>query len=178
MSKVTELSPGEWAVLGLVGERQTHGFALAQQLAPAGELGSVWTMARPAVYNAVNKLGALGLVCPVSSEPGARGPTRTVVSVTQSGREALEGWLERPVDHVRDVRSMLLVKLALLHRSGSDPSRLIGAQEARLAEQVASLSKARDESTGFDRVVVEWRLSSSRATLEFLHSVKGEARHR
>jgi PadR family transcriptional regulator AphA len=68
---------------------------------------------------------------------------------------------------------MLLVKLALLHRAGSDPSRLIDAQEARLAEQVASLSKARDESVGFERVVVEWRLSSSRATLEFLQSFKG-----
>ena len=175
MSKLPELSPGEWAVLGLVGERPTHGFAVAQILAPGGELGSVWTMARPAVYNAVNKLGDLGLVHPVSSEPGTRGPTRTVVSVTASGRRALTEWLDRPVDHVRDVRSLLLVKLALLQRSGSDPGRLIAAQEAKLVEQVESLLRARDKSEGFDRVLVEWRLSSSKATVEFLACVKAVA---
>ncbi len=159
-------------MLGLVAERPTHGFAIAQILAPSGELGSVWTMARPAVYNAVNKLGYLGLVHPVSSEPGTRGPTRTVVSVTVSGRQALAEWLDRPVDHVRDIRSLLLVKLALLHRSGSDPGRLIAAQEAKLVEQVESLSRARDKSAGFDRVLVEWRLSSSKATVELLACVK------
>ena len=172
VAKSPELSPGEWAVLGLVGEGPTHGFAVAQILAPGGELGAVWSMARPAVYNAVNKLETLGLLHPVSAEPGTRGPTRTVISLTDSGRAALDDWLTRPVDHVRDVRSLLLLKLALILRARSDPARLLESQRTKLVQQVASLSKVRDRASGFERVVVQWRLSSSKATLEFLEAVK------
>ncbi|MGC8512136.1 MAG: PadR family transcriptional regulator [Acidimicrobiales bacterium] len=173
MAKSPELSPGEWAVLGLVGEGPTHGFAVAQILAPGGELGAVWSMARPAVYNAVNKLEALRLVHPVAAEPGTRGPTRTVISLTDAGRLALDDWLGLPVDHVRDVRSLLLLKLALLSRARSDPAPLLESQRAKLVRQVASLSKVRDGASGFERVVAQWRLSSSKATLEFLEAVKG-----
>jgi len=170
--KSPELSPGEWAVLGLVGERPTHGFAVAQILAPRGELGAVWSMARPAVYNAVNKLETFGLVHPVSAEPGTRGPTRTVFSLTDTGRLALDDWLASPVDHVRDVRSLLLLKLALLFRTRSDPARLLESQRVKLVQQIAALRRVRDGAEGFGRVVAEWRLSSSEATLAFLDALR------
>lgn len=173
VAKSPELSPGEWAVLGLVGERPTHGFAVAQILAPDGELGAVWSMARPAVYNAVNKLETLGLVHAVSAEPGTRGPTRTVISLTDAGRSALDDWLASPVDHVRDVRSLLLLKLALLFRMRSDPSRLLESQRVKLVQHVASLRRARDGAGGFGRVIAEWRLSSSNATLAFVDALIG-----
>lgn len=37
----------------------------------------------------------------------------------------MEGWLREPVEHVRDVRSQLLTKLALLDRTGADPRELL-----------------------------------------------------
>jgi hypothetical protein len=41
-------------------------------------------------------------------------------------------WLTRPVEHTRDVRSELLVKLALLDRAGKDPQPLLAAQREQL----------------------------------------------
>ena len=57
-----------------------------------------------------------------SVEPGL-GPQRTIYAATPQGRQAAENWLETPVEHVRDIRSHLLLKLALLDRAGADPAR-------------------------------------------------------
>lgn len=162
------LSPGEWAVLGVVAEKPTHGFAVAQTLAPEGGLGRVWTLPRPVVYQVLKKLHALGLVEQRKTEPGRRGPTRTVVGVTPEGRAALRRWLAEPVDHVRDVRSLLLLKLALHDRAGTDPERLLRAQAIKLSAQLQALVEARGRAEGFDRVVLEWRIASSQATADFL----------
>lgn len=167
-----ELSTGEWAVLGAVAEAPTHGFAVAQLLAPDGDLGRIRTLPRPVVYQVMRKLVALGLLAARRTEPSHRGPIRTVVAVTPVGRAALRRWLHEPVDHVRDVRSLLLLKLALLDRAGADPAPLIQAQQHRLTDQLLALEAARDAAEGFERVLVEWRIASSRATLEFLAVVK------
>jgi PadR family transcriptional regulator AphA len=119
----------------------------------------------------LKKLLGLGLTSERATEPSARGPARTIVGITPAGRRALRRWLETPVDHVRDVRSMLLLKLALINRSGGDWTPLVDAQRQRLVPLLSSLEAARHEARGFDRVLVDWRLSSSRATLEFLNTL-------
>jgi PadR family transcriptional regulator AphA len=166
-----DLGPGEWAVLGAVAERPTHGFAVAQLLAPDGELGRIWTLPRPVVYQVMKRLEETGLIGPRRLEAGHRGPTRTVFGATPAGRAAITRWLNEPVDHVRDVRSLLLLKLALLERAGTDPRPLITSQKRRVRSQLKSLTRARDAADGFDRVILEWRIASSRATLEFLSVV-------
>ena len=166
-----ELSPGEWAVLGAFAEGPTHGFAIAQLLAPEGELGRVWTLPRPVVYQVIQKLLKLGLIQPRGTESSDRGPLRTVIGVTPAGRSAVRRWLKEPVDHVRDIRSLLLLKLALIDRQGGDPAALIEAQIDKVRSQLDSLTKSRRATDGFDRVILEWRIASSRATLDFLRVV-------
>ena len=82
------LAPGEWAVLGLICERPAHGWALAGELAPSGEPGSVWALGRPLVYRSIEILAARGLIEPIAHEPGLRGPNRTVFRVTPAGSTA------------------------------------------------------------------------------------------
>jgi len=163
-----ELSAGDWAVLGVVGEGATHGFAVARLLGPHGPLGQVWTLPRAVVYQALKKLIELGLVAEGSTERSNRGPARRMLTVTPAGKGQLCQWLGQPVEHVRDVRSLLLLKLALLDRAGQDPRPLLGAQRAALQPRLANLAVLRDGAEGFDRVLAEWRLASLEATLRFL----------
>jgi PadR family transcriptional regulator AphA len=165
---VTELSPAAWAVLGAVREGPTHGFAVAQVLAIDGALGQVWTVARPMVYRELGKLAELGLIAERSTQRSRLGPARTIVSVTPAGRAALERWLGEPVEHIRDVRSLLLLKLALLTRADEDPAALLTAQRERFGPQLEGLRAARDRAEGFDRVLAQWRVASSQAAMEFL----------
>ncbi|MHB1474613.1 MAG: PadR family transcriptional regulator [Dermatophilaceae bacterium] len=167
-SRLLDLSPAAWAVLGVVAEGPTHGFAVAQVLGGDGPLGRVWTLPRPLVYRELGKLVERGLVAERASERSEQGPVRRIVAITPSGRRAVRRWMVEPVDHVRDMRSSLLLKLALLERSGGDPRPLLEAQRRRLQPQVAGLERLRDQAAGFERVLAQWRLASSRATLQFL----------
>jgi DNA-binding PadR family transcriptional regulator len=107
-------------VLALLAEEPTHGFALARVLAEEGELGQVWTMPRPRVYRAIDDLRDSGLIEAVETERSSRGPNRTVFAPTAGGALALEQWLARPVAHVREARSELLLKLVLTQRAGRE----------------------------------------------------------
>src|SRR5215471_10400513 len=85
----TTLSPGEWAVLGLIAEQPRHGFAVRKALGPDGEIGRVWSLPGPLVYRALTTLQARGLAEVVGAERSDVGPQRTLVSATPAGREAL-----------------------------------------------------------------------------------------
>jgi PadR family transcriptional regulator AphA len=165
-------SPGEWAVLGAVAEAPTHGFALARLLGPQGALGQVWTLRRPVVYQALKKLTDEGLVTPRATEASSLGPNRTIVAVTPAGQQAVDLWLTTPVRHVRDMRSELLLKLALLDRSGAAITPLLDAQRDALRPRLEALQARHREAVGFERVLAAWRLASVGAALEFLAAAR------
>ena len=77
-----DLGAGEWAVLALLAEQPTHGFAVARAMAPEGEIGKVWTIRRPLVYRAIDVLTEPGLVRPTGTAPSSSGPRRTLVKAT------------------------------------------------------------------------------------------------
>jgi PadR family transcriptional regulator AphA len=122
------LSLTEWLMLCVAAEKPTHGFAVAAQLSRDSELGAVWHDARPQVYRCLERLAELGLIREVGRERSSAGPVRQLCEVTPAGRELAGAWLARPARHGRDVRSELLLKLALLDRAGTDPGVLIQAQ--------------------------------------------------
>jgi DNA-binding PadR family transcriptional regulator len=170
MTELPSLSLAEWVVLTVIGERPTHGFAVSVLTDRDGELGRIWHIPRPAIYRALGRVEAAGLVTPDAIEPG-RGPQRTVYSITQAGREAVDSWLGTPVRHVRDVRSHLLMKLALLDRAGRDPVDLLIRQRAVLEPIVAAIRAESTERKGFDATLLAWRRSTADATLSFLDDV-------
>ena len=165
------LAPGEWAVLALLCERPAHGWALAGQLTPTGELGAVWTMGRPLVYRSLEILEYRHLIEAAGHEPGARGPNRTIFRVTPDGHEALMQWLNEPVDHVRDVRSLLLLKLVFAERLSVDPRPMLGAQHDAIAAAIASLEAGSSSSRGTEEILLRFRLESTRAVLRFIEGV-------
>jgi DNA-binding PadR family transcriptional regulator len=169
------LAPGEWAVLALISERPSHGWAVATQLGPAGELGSVWSLGRPLVYRSIDILVERGLIEPSGHEPGLRGPNRTIYRTTCAGATALVQWLEEPVDHVRDVRSLLLLKLIFAERTGIDPTAMLEAQHATIRAAVSVLETRMHASAGTEAILLRFRLESTRAVLRFVDSLLDDA---
>jgi DNA-binding PadR family transcriptional regulator len=170
-----ELSAGEWAVLALVAEEPTHGFAIARAMAPDGEVGKVWSVRRPLVYRAVENLAGMGLVRAAGTEPGRAGPQRTVLEITPAGRRELARWLGEPVAHVRDARSLLMLKLLFLARADADSRPLLGAQREHFAELAERLGDAAARADGFDRALALWRLESTTAAVRFVEAMLADA---
>jgi DNA-binding PadR family transcriptional regulator len=172
-----KLSLAEWTVLALLREQPAHGFALAQLTAPGGELGRIWRIPRPVVYRSLGRLVEAGFITPESVEPGL-GPQRTIYAVTAQGRQEVENWLGTPVEHVRDIRSHLLIKLALLHRSGLDPADLLARQRAVLHPIAQAIEAQRAELEGFDAVLLAWRRATAAAALGFLDDITSQTPER
>ena len=142
------LSLSEWLVLCLVREQPRHGVAIAR---------------------------LLSLVRTTEQQATSQGPVRSLIDATPAGREAAAAWLTRPVSHTRDVRSELLVKLALLDRTGTDPQPLLATQREHLAP-LADLLRARlGDATGFDRTLALWRYETVSATIRFLDALSAPA---
>jgi DNA-binding PadR family transcriptional regulator len=157
----------EWIVLALLREQPRHGFAIAACTAVDGHVGRVWHIARPVVYRALDRLVAAELIRPLTVESGP-GPQRTVYELAQAGRDAVDEWLREPVGHVRDMRSQLLVKLALLDQRGIDARPLLERQRDVLGPIVQALGKERTAQEGFDRVLAAWRYTNAHSALEFV----------
>jgi PadR family transcriptional regulator AphA len=161
-------SLAEYVILGLVAERPAHGFALARLVTADGPLGRVYEIPRPVVYRALGRLVDAGLVGPQRVEHGEGGPQRTVVRITPKGRRALKRWLNQPVEHIRDLRTVLLAKMALIERAGSDPGPLVAAQREVLEPIVAALAAQKQSARNFERTVLVWRYEVAQAAIRFL----------
>jgi DNA-binding PadR family transcriptional regulator len=165
------LSLAEWLVLCLVCEEPRHGFAIARILGREGSMGRIWRVPKPVIYRALQRLELLGLVQTAQQQPSSQGPVRSLIDATQAGRSAAAGWLTRPVEHTRDVRSELLVKLALLDRAGTDPQPLLEAQREQLIPVADALRDRLAAAGGFDRTLALWRYETVSATVRFLDAL-------
>ncbi|NMI00976.1 PadR family transcriptional regulator [Pseudonocardia acidicola] len=161
----------EWTVLAVLREQPRHGFAIAGLTAPEGELGRVWQIPRPVIYRALGRLEDANMVVPTTVESGP-GPQRTVYAVTDSGAAAVDAWLQEPIEHVREIRSHLLMKLALLERRGIDPTELLRRQREVLEPIVRAIAAERDRHQGFDAVLLAWRHSTAGAALRFVDEIE------
>jgi PadR family transcriptional regulator AphA len=151
------LSLAEWLVLCLVGEGPTHGFVIAGVLAHEGSVGQVWHVPKQVVYRAARRLEDLGLITVSGRQPSSLGPDRIQLQATPEGRQAAGDWLHRPASHPRDIRSELLVKLALLDRAGVDPGDLLRAERGQLAPIADALAGQTRTAIGYDHVLAVGR---------------------
>ncbi len=170
-----QLLIGEWACLGIMYPEPTHGFAIAARLKPDGDIGRVWSLSRALTYRSLDQLQRRDLVRAVGVEPGQGGPDRTIITPTRTGRARFRRWLGEPVEHLRDLRSELLLKLVLAEQCGIDVGDTIAAQRRRI-EQLAA-GRAMRQQSGDDAiehdVVAMWRDEATNAALRFLDRIAG-----
>jgi len=167
------MSLPEWLVLTLLSQQPAHGFAVAQLTAHGGDLGRVWQVPKAVVYRAIGRLLDAELISAEGTEPGL-GPQRTVYTATGNGRDAAARWLHAPVEHIRQIRSELLLKLALLDRAGADPADLIRRQRAALEPIARAIETGRPDTEGFDATLLAWRRAGAAAALDFLDAITGQ----
>ena len=167
-----ELTPNELTVVALLMEKYGHGWGLSDTLDHDGEVGAIWSVARPLVYTSLRRLETDGYIETVSIERGSRGPHRVNYGPTKKGRAAVRAWLAEPVDHVRDIRSLFLLKVVLSKRLGLDVERLLVAQRALLTPFVTYLEARLDDvdplTEPAEEAVLYFRLATARTTVGFI----------
>ncbi len=167
MIEAADMSLGEWACLGALCHQSAHGFAVAARMTVDGDIGRVWHMKRPLTYRCLSRLQERGYVAATSQEPGLAGGSRTILSPTRSGRAALRRWLITPVEHLRDLRSELLLKLVIAELGAVDLTSML-ARQKRLVDGIAATLEAPSRND----VVALWRVESAHAAQRFLEQLE------
>ena len=167
-----DLGLGEWACLGLVYPARTHGFAIAARLRADGDVGRVWSLSRSLTYRALGQLIARGYVRMVGEEPGIAGGYRTILAGTRTGRAQLRRWVQTPVQHLRDVRTELLLKLIIADVCEIDIGPMMELQHAQIESLAAAIGVQGTDGGPADLVAL-WRMESSQAALRFVARLRG-----
>ncbi len=170
----TDLTPVQYAMLGLLHDQPTHGYELQRAFASSGDLAEVAQVGQPALYAALKELVARRLIAGSEEREGAR-PLRTTYTLTADGERLLTDWLREPVRRLRQVRLDFLLKVYFARRRGVRLVRaLVDAQIrechaylVRLEERAAQLSP-----DDFGYLVIESRTSAARSTLDWLHAYR------
>jgi DNA-binding PadR family transcriptional regulator len=175
-----DISPGEYCLLALLSERQSHGWSLATTLSRDGEIGSIWSVARPLVYTGLRRLETEGMIVTTGLERGQRGPHRVIYGPTPEGRKAVREWLLRPVEHVREIRSLFLLKVVLAQRLGLDTKPLLVAQRELMTPFVAWLEARLDDVDPAleptEATVLYFRLETAQTTVRFIDHMLAAAK--
>ena len=125
-------------------------------------------MPKAVIYRSLQRLEQLALIETAGEEPTTRARSAPLSRSRRPGEPLRRTWLARPVAHARDVRSELLVKLALLDRAGQSAAPLLAAQRQQLLPIAAALLDRLGEATGFEHTLALWRYETVSATLRFL----------
>lgn len=159
--------PEAGVCLALVRSGINHGYPIAQEFAPDGEVGAVLTASRPVVYRELLSLESQGLLSS-RADRGARGQAKKLLKLTAAGNKALDAWLDEPVQHIRDIRTDFLVKVMMREKLALPLVPFVIAQRAALDDVVSTLSRSRDRS-----VIGVWRREQARAVGRFLDEIEG-----
>src|SRR5262245_55054304 len=95
-----ELTPIQYAIMGLLHEQPTHGYELQRFFSPAGVLVEVAQVEQPTLYANLKDLATRRLIAGSEAREGSR-PPRTVYSLTSEGERLLDAWLREPVQRLR-----------------------------------------------------------------------------
>ena len=149
-------------VLALVVHTPRHGWAIHEELAPSGDIGRAWTLSRQLVYRAIETLVEDGLVRRAIPKDGG-GADKVVISPTAKGTRTLRQWLDEPVNHLRDVRTELVLKVMLRERFELPLATFITAQRDIFDPLIAAINEAPAETA-----VDMWRRESASAVKRYL----------
>jgi DNA-binding PadR family transcriptional regulator len=164
----TAFTPAEYAVLGLLRRRPSHGYELQRQLTGRRGLGLVCPVEPAMVYAILKSLSGLELIN--GEWDSTAYPPKAIYSVTDSGDAEFQRWLTRPVARMREVRLDLMAKLYFLmtgvdadrHRAQELIEEQIEACDAYARELEGELESV--DPAGFDSIALGSKLSAARLT--------------
>lgn len=149
-------------VLALVVAEARHGWALHRELAPTGSIGRAWTLSRQLTYRAIDSLVDEKFARRAAPREGMGGD-KVVISATAAGRRHCMRWLDEPVEHLRDVRTELVVKIMLREIHELPLADFVARQRAVFEPLIGAVTASDDRSP-----VGSWRAESAESVRRWL----------
>jgi PadR family transcriptional regulator AphA len=163
------LSP-EYALLGLLRLKATHGYELHQRL--AADLGTVWHISQSQVYNILNRLETNGYVT-ATMKKQAHLPDRRLFRLTAAGRRRFDAWFHAPASSsVKAIRVEFMTRLYFArHLCPENVPDIIETQAAEVRAGLERLEASLPDYPAeqiFNRLSLQFRLRQLQSLLGWL----------
>ena len=133
------LTSTSYLVLGLI-EREGPSTPYELKRHVAATIGHFWSFPHALLYKEPPRLVDLGLL---TEEREASGRRRRLFTITDAGRDALRGWLEKPAQEPTELRDAGLLQLFFADLAPDDHRRALA--RAQLAVHRAALARYEDD---------------------------------
>ncbi|WP_073952422.1 PadR family transcriptional regulator [Streptomyces kebangsaanensis] len=162
-------------LLALLARGPAHGYELKQDLEQL--LGSAYPQPNVGqIYVTLGRLERSGLIEGEEVEQAGR-PNKKTYRLTDTGREAVRDWFQKPEDEPR-VRDEFFMKLALAPQTGlADQVALINKQRRQYLNTMRNLSKlaaAEDRDNRIAHLLIEGAMLHLQADLDWLERCQEE----
>lgn len=107
--KTNPFTSSEFALLGLLYEKPTHGYDLHRLITDPDGIGMIWGVKLSNLYAQIDKLEKKGYLEGIQFSEESR-PARTEYHITAEGKLAFEEWLTGIVRHPRDFRQEFMLR--------------------------------------------------------------------
>lgn len=163
------LTPDE-TLLGLLAQRERHGYELLDCFRQRDQLGRVWDLSTSQLYAVLKRLETGGWIIgrAVQSETA---PTRTVYALTASGRERLQAWLldSAPSASVRRVRVEFLSRLFIARHVNIPTSEIVACQRRACLDRLSQLQHERSAAApGMDVLTLDFQIAQMTAIIDWI----------
>ncbi len=157
----------EYVLLGTLMSGPKHGYEIRQFLGTA--LGSTWHVGTSQLYNLLKRLEWEGLVSS-SLETQEDRPSKRVFSLSEAGEKSFLVWLNCSTDNVRDLRVEFLAKLFFFQRLRLEGGEDLIKRQNKVMNKTKErlLKRFKDEEAPYDRLVLDFKMLTVDAWLEWL----------
>ena len=132
----------KYGLMGLLREEPLHGYEVKNRF--EAMLGGTWEVNIGQVYTTLQRLERDGLVRPVGPR-GDRG--KLLYELSESGRKALDEWLDQPDSGPQELREDIYVKLLLAARlANGDLGPLLGRQKRAYLQRLRDLNRLEERA--------------------------------
>jgi DNA-binding PadR family transcriptional regulator len=161
----------EFALLGLLYERPTHGYDLHKLITDPDGIGMIWGVKMSNLYAQLDKLENKQLISGVL-QPGESRPARTQYQITPEGKRLFEAWLTMEVKHPREFRHEFMLHYYFLMRLL--PGQVIDYCEKqhseciRWLENTLAANQKVEENVQFKKAVMQFRVAQIQSMVNWL----------
>ena len=162
-----------YAILGLIAEQPSHGYALKQVFDQ--RVSPLWGLTTGQIYQSLNGLERSGLLTSTRQQT-ARRPERKVYEITEAGQRALDRWLQSESSSlILPFRDETVIRFMLLRRKDTESlRRSLHRLEEHVARSLDEARATRPARSSLSQVFLEGLVEHLEADLKHLRRLRAE----
>ena len=143
---INPFTSSEFALLGFLYEKPTHGYDLHKLITDPDGIGLIWNVKMSNLYAYLDKLDKKGYIHG-TMQPGDAHPTRMEYQITNEGKTAFETWLDSIVQHPRDFRQEFMLRYFFLLKYHRGSMKSIMADSAMIPYGLFFITSLQEQCT-------------------------------